>query len=33
MVVGAAVVSTFWDLVAGHAYIGRVAKLEAVFAY
>jgi len=33
VVVGTATVSTLGDLVAGHAHIGRVAKLEAVLVY
>ena len=33
MVVGAATLPTLWNLVAGHAYISGVAKLEAVFAH
>ena len=33
VVVGATAVSALWDLVASHAYIGRVAELEAVLAY
>jgi len=32
IVVGTAVVSTLGDLIAGHAYIGGVAKFEAVLA-
>jgi len=33
IVVGAATVSTLGDLVAGHAYIGRVAEFKAVLAH
>jgi len=33
VVVGATAVSTPWCLVAGHAYISRVAEFEAVFAH
>jgi len=33
VVVGAAAVSTLWNLVAGHAYVCGVAKLETVFAH
>ena len=33
MVVGAAAVSTFGGLVASHAHVGWMAKLEAVFTY